>query len=276
MTDTTPADRRYALGHDARELERLARQGAFYAPLTEPFLVEAGLRHGMRVLDFGCGVGDVTLIAARLVGDAGSVLGVDLSADAIAAARRRLHALGVRNARAEQAASTADISGEFDAVIGRCILMHLPAPVNTLRELIARLRPGGLVAFQEMDFTHPPLSHPPVPLVDRYIAWVTAALRAAGMNMQMELDLHHMLAAAGVHSPAMRLAARIESAENEMACLHLAEAVRTLMPIIERLGLATTADVPLDTLADDLCEALGDADAVVRPPMLVGGFGTVG
>src|SRR5262245_2275341 len=56
----------YVMGHNDRERRRLALQGAMLAPLTEQFLTRAGIGLGMRVLDLGCGVGDVTMIAARL------------------------------------------------------------------------------------------------------------------------------------------------------------------------------------------------------------------
>lgn len=70
MTDTK-AD--YVLGHTDRERRRLALQAALLNPLTDSFLRRAGVSAGMRVLDLGCGIGEVTLIAARLVGPHGQV-----------------------------------------------------------------------------------------------------------------------------------------------------------------------------------------------------------
>ncbi|WP_309570182.1 methyltransferase domain-containing protein [Deinococcus sp.] len=57
----------------------------------------AGLREGIRVLDIGCGAGDVSFLARSLVGDCGSVTGVDRSPDAVAAARNRAHSAGLTN-----------------------------------------------------------------------------------------------------------------------------------------------------------------------------------
>jgi 2-polyprenyl-3-methyl-5-hydroxy-6-metoxy-1,4-benzoquinol methylase len=67
----------YVLGHDDVEVQRLLLQGRLYNDYTEHALRLAGLRPGMRVLDIGCGPGDVSFIAARLVGPTGTVLGVD-------------------------------------------------------------------------------------------------------------------------------------------------------------------------------------------------------
>jgi cyclopropane fatty-acyl-phospholipid synthase-like methyltransferase len=60
----------YLLGHTDREQQRLIRQGRALAPLTEHFLRGAGITSGMRVLDIGCGMGDVTILVAELVGPA--------------------------------------------------------------------------------------------------------------------------------------------------------------------------------------------------------------
>jgi len=74
---------------DEGELARLEAQGAALAPATRMIFTEAGIRPGMRVLDLGCGPGDVTFVAAGLVGPGGSVVGVDSSAEALARARLR-------------------------------------------------------------------------------------------------------------------------------------------------------------------------------------------
>src|SRR5213593_1077419 len=58
----------YVCGHSANELERLEIQGAFFEEITRNLLVAAGIGPGMRVLDIGCGAGDVSLLAADLVG----------------------------------------------------------------------------------------------------------------------------------------------------------------------------------------------------------------
>jgi cyclopropane fatty-acyl-phospholipid synthase-like methyltransferase len=56
------------MGHTDRERRRLLLQAAALKPITEDLLRRAGLSVGMTVLDLGCGVGDVSIVAARLVG----------------------------------------------------------------------------------------------------------------------------------------------------------------------------------------------------------------
>ena len=58
------ADADYILGSSESEQERLQAQGDAIAPLTERIFRQAGIGPGMRVLDVGCGVGDVSILVA--------------------------------------------------------------------------------------------------------------------------------------------------------------------------------------------------------------------
>src|SRR5713226_2402881 len=72
----------YALGHSSRELDRLSFQGSVFAPFTRQLFKQAEIGPGMRILDVDSGSGDVSFLAADLVGEGGHVLGVDRSAEA--------------------------------------------------------------------------------------------------------------------------------------------------------------------------------------------------
>jgi len=85
----------YVLDHSTHELDRLIHQARFWGELTEHVMHLAGLKPGMRVLDVGCGVGDVSFLAARLVGPEGAVMGVDRSPEATALASQRAQAAGL-------------------------------------------------------------------------------------------------------------------------------------------------------------------------------------
>src|ERR1700752_2041501 len=83
-TPSTPTKADYAMGSTAREPQRLMQQGAVLRGFTETALRAAGIAPGMRVLDIGSGVGDVSLLVSDLVGPQGSVLGIDRDAANVA------------------------------------------------------------------------------------------------------------------------------------------------------------------------------------------------
>src|SRR5262249_20095574 len=87
----------YPWGHAEEELERIISTARFLGDRTEHVLRLAGLDRGMRVLEVGCGPGDVTFLAAKLVGFEGTVIGVDKSEEAIGRARERAAAAGLTN-----------------------------------------------------------------------------------------------------------------------------------------------------------------------------------
>ena len=91
----------YPLGYSDDEALRLARQAALLQDLTEDVFRRAGIVSGMQVLDLGSGVGDVSFLAARMVGPSGSVLGIERNASSVKAASQRAEKLGVRNVRFE-------------------------------------------------------------------------------------------------------------------------------------------------------------------------------
>jgi ubiquinone/menaquinone biosynthesis C-methylase UbiE len=153
----------YLLGHSATEIRRLVHQAAMLGPITERLLKTAGLREGMRVLDMGCGLGDVTMLAARMVGPTGSVTGIDQSTDVVRMARQRTGEEKTGNVSFEVATLPGPAGLEnFDAVIGRYILVHQSDPAGFLRQIAKCLRPGGLIVCHEAYPRFPICSSPPL------------------------------------------------------------------------------------------------------------------
>jgi ubiquinone/menaquinone biosynthesis C-methylase UbiE len=72
-------------------------QAMILRPITARLFQEAGVKEGMRILDLGCGPGDVSFLAAEMVGPSGWVLGIDQAPEAVALARDRARDKGVRN-----------------------------------------------------------------------------------------------------------------------------------------------------------------------------------
>ena len=176
----------YPLGYSEDEARRLAAQGAFFEDLTGDVLRRAGIGPGMHVLDLGCGVGDVSFLAGGMVGADGTVLGIDRNASSIEKASHRAMALGLSSVRFEVSElETFDNEGQrFDALIGRLVLLYLPDPVATLRRFRNFLRPGGVIAFQEVDMDQ--ISQfPASELFTRVSSWIIASFKAGGAETNM-------------------------------------------------------------------------------------------
>lgn len=140
----------YVPGHSPHELERLQLQARLIDPITRGFPLEAGLAPGMRVLDVGCGAGDVSFLAADIVGDSGEVVGVDIVPTAIATARSRANTPNVQFLEGDPAEMS--FEQPFDAVVGRYLLQFQRDPAAMLEKLTRHVRPGGVVVFREIDW----------------------------------------------------------------------------------------------------------------------------
>jgi len=261
----------YILGHSDPELERLERQAALYAEETENVLRRAGLTAGMRVLDVGCGVGDVSLIAARMVGPEGAVLGVDRAREAVATATRRAAANQMGHVSFEAGdLAERQFDGDFDAVIGRFILVHMPDPASALRRLLGAVRPGGIVAFLEMDIGSAEVV-PEFPPISRCVEWILAAYRRLGLNPDMGSGLNAAFRAAGLDAR-MTGTFRVEAGPDASAYDYLAQSLRSLAPSLVALGIATPEELELDTLADRLRDGAVAGGHVILLPRLIGAW----
>jgi SAM-dependent methyltransferase len=254
----------YGPGHADYELERLMVQARLIEPITRRWLVEAGIETGMRVLDVGSGVGDVALLAAELVGAAGEVIGTDRASTPLMVAAERARAQAVNNVHFVEGDPTEmSFDGPFDAVVGRYVLMYQAEPAEMVRKLVARVRPGGVVMFHE-PYRDGVRSFPPVPTYDRGWQLVDDAFRSTGADPSMGIKLHAVFVAAGLPPPTMRMESVIAGGADCGDHIHFeVDPVRTLLPQIERLGLATSAEVDIDSYVDRVREELLAAGGVI-------------
>ena len=112
---------------------------------------------GQRVLEYGCGLGSLTLLLAR---SGAVVTALDISAASIEVARGRVHDAGMDDRVSFVVAGGEDLPFEddsFDAAVGKAVLHHLEPTTGAL-ELARVLRPGGRGAFSEPLGTNPLLN----------------------------------------------------------------------------------------------------------------------
>ena len=269
MDSTTIHSTEYLLGHDDPELARLERQAGVLTTATRTILTAAGLQPGMRVLDLGTGAGDVAMLAGEIVGPSGSVVGVDLADDALRRAAQRVNARGLPNVTLVRA-DVADASlGTFDAVVGRLVLLYAPDPAAVLRHHARHLAPGGLIVAMEYDM-HVPGSAPATPLGEQVLSWVRAAFEGCGLDASLGARLPTVFAEAGL--PVLDVLAVQPYLPPGEGGWYPAATVHTLMPHLERLGIASAEEIGLDTLAERIDAECSQAHAWLKPPTLVGAW----
>ncbi len=199
--------RKYVLATGTEAEYRLGVVNAVHGPDTERFLRAAGLAPGMRVADVGCGVGIVARWIAQQVGPNGCVVGVDVSPEQVATARTGANEAGLRIVRfvAASAYDTGLASESFDLVFCRFLLMHLERPEAALAELSRLVRPGGILACEDGDFTSP-FCYPPSKAFDDCFRLYRAVGEARGQHFQIGRALYKMFVEAGFAAPEVMLA----------------------------------------------------------------------
>ena len=121
----------------------------FFDPQTERLFRDAGIGPGQGVLDVGSGVGDVAMLAARLVGPSGSITCVERDPTCLSRARSRAAEAGLSNVSLfEGNAENVTSDGAFDAAVSRLVLQYVPNPAAVVQSLVALVRgdAGGVSA----------------------------------------------------------------------------------------------------------------------------------
>ncbi|NKZ02825.1 class I SAM-dependent methyltransferase [Actinomadura latina] len=255
----------YPFADRAAEDERLVAQGRLFDPLTRRVLRHAGLAPGMRVLDLGSGAGNVARVAAELVGPDGAVVGVERDPAAAELARRRTDAPNVEY-RVGDVQTLDGIEDDFDAVVGRLFLMYLPDPAAVIRGAAAHVRPGGLICMHEADLAYLP-AVPETPLWNRAHGWFLDALEKAGFEPRMGPALFTAFREAGLPAPRLQVETFAAGGPDAPAW-GWANVIGATVPLMERTGIASHAEVDPATLADRLlADTLAHDGCVFGPPM---------
>lgn len=197
----------YLLSGGAAELERLRLQAQVWEPEAEALLDAIGIRPGWACLDVGCGAMGILGPLSRRVGTTGRVVGVDMDAKQLAAARAYVAQEGLSNTEVleRDAADTRLPRDSFDFVHARFLLAPAGHEANFLREMLAVLRPGGILAIEEPDTSTWSL-YPCSPAWDRLTDMIREAFRLGGGDFDAGRRTFGSLRRAGLEDVRLRAA----------------------------------------------------------------------
>jgi SAM-dependent methyltransferase len=255
-------------GSEGRERLRLVAR--IMRPTTLALFERAGVRDGAICLDAGCGGGDVSLELARLVGARGCVVGIDLDAVKLEAARAEAAAAGLPNVEFRQADILADATPRtgFDVVYARFLLTHLRDPGRGAERLAAQLAPGGVLIVEDIDYSGH-FIHPPSPAFAAYIDLYRRAALARGAHPDIGPRLPGLLQAAGL-APAEMQVVQPAALRGEVKLAN-AVTMEAIADSVLAAGLATRAEI--DRIVDELYRLARDETTVMSIPRIVQTWG---
>jgi ubiquinone/menaquinone biosynthesis C-methylase UbiE len=230
----------YTIAGGADEADRLARQADVMAAATLTFLERSGLRRGAACLDLGCGEGQVTVAMARVAGPEGRVVGIDADPGAlhdveVAAERANVQ---VKLLRADAYAPVAE--PPFDLAYSRLLLSHLVDPVTVIKMMRDAVRPGGVVAVEDL-LTGTLRSEPEQPVLDELQDVYAATVRANGGDPTIGPRLRAMLQASGLEDVTETVVANPMTSASEKH--FLVELVQNMRTSILTAGAATQDEI---------------------------------
>ena len=193
------ADNPYLFGDPATDRARLEAQTALFSRYLQQHAREFTGPNVTRILDLGCGEGQLAFVLARLYRGA-RVIGIDKDERAVARAEERATKMDMTNVTFVVGNVEETLpSGPFDLIYASLIFLHVRQPESLIRRCRELLAPGGHLWIKEL---HPSIetaiAHP---AYQQLMGMTYSTLTAIGAWPYLIRDLPAMLVAAGIVAP---------------------------------------------------------------------------
>ena len=256
------------MGRSAEETNGLARRAEFFHRTTRLLFEDAGIATGMKVLDIGSGADDVSFLAAHLVGSTGHVVGVDMNPAVVEEAQARARDAGLTHVSFVPGdVREIKLDTQFDAVVGRLVLMYSADLAAPLRAAARFVRAGGVAAFYEMSFDTEVMSLPLSPRHQFLGYCVGETFKRSGVEISMGLKLHRVFVEAGFEAPHMYTDALVGGGREFVegfASAFAANMLRSMMPLILEHGVATEEELGIDTFDQRYVDEVLEQQSVIQ------------
>jgi SAM-dependent methyltransferase len=264
MSDNLARSGRYPLATGADAVGRLNVLHNIYSPAGREALLDAGLKEGMTVADFGCGPGTMTRMLATLVGASGNVTGIDLHAAQLEQARQLSSIEGLANTTfvTADACKTGLQGNQFDFVYCRFLLLHLKDPAACLHEMWRALKPGGIVLVEDGDLAT--AGSIPSTALDAFADLFTRLGPIRGVDYSVANRLCHLVADAGFSINSLKIHQPAERAG--LSGLLLKWSVEEAGPAFVESGLITSEQLQRTIM--EMGRAVGDPDVLALAPRM--------
>jgi SAM-dependent methyltransferase len=256
----------------SRELDRLRLQSRVWEPAGRELLADIGEGSGLRVLDVGCGALGWLRILSSWVGPHGSVVGTDVAAPLLEAARALVDEDALHNVKVveDDLFASALEPRSFDLVHARFQLAPLGREAEQLAAYTRWLRPGGILVLEDPD-SATWRCHPDAPATTELIRLVVEAFRAGGGDFDSGRRLPDLLRSVGVVEP--RLRASVRALEPGHPYLRLP--LQFASSLEARLVPSMVSAEPLAWLRADVETELGRPDTWGTTFTLIGAWGRI-